>query len=378
MTEAIAASSLPEDPAFMPLLLGYFPKPLQQRFPELIARHQLRRELVATALANAVVNRLGCAGLARLVAAADPVRAARAAWLAAEAYGLPQAADAADASTAPPAARLDLLLALRRLQEDAALALLDDAEAGLEASLAALRPGIAALLAGAAAAPQAATWRAAGLPEEAVALAAAAPRLAAAPIILRLAAATGTAAEEAAAAWGAVGEAFHIEALRQAALAAPAPGSFGPRVRAALLEDLGAAQARLAAARLRGAAPPAGGFARWRRRRCWPATSPPSASRCGDCAHSDERRPGPWHGRAAGGAARCAASRPARGVLRHRRGDPLRPDRRLLRRAGQPLADPGGTRPHPSAAAAGAIPGGREAWDRLHRSGQSPMGWTRG
>ncbi|MBC4014529.1 NAD-glutamate dehydrogenase [Siccirubricoccus deserti] len=261
LTEAIAASSLPEDPAFMPLLLGYFPKPLQQRFPELIARHQLRRELVATALANAVVNRLGCAGLARLVAAADPVRAARAAWLAAEAYGLPQAADAADASTAPPAARLDLLLALRRLQEDAALALLDDAEAGLEASLAALRPGIAALLAGAAAAPQAATWRAAGLPEEAVALAAAAPRLAAAPIILRLAAATGTAAEEAAAAWGAVGEAFHIEALRQAALAAPAPGSFGPRVRAALLEDLGAAQARLAAARLRGAAPPAGGFA---------------------------------------------------------------------------------------------------------------------
>ncbi|WP_431271460.1 hypothetical protein [Dankookia sp. P2] len=79
--------------------------------------------------------------------------------------------------------------------------------------------------------------------------------LAAGPTVLRLAAETGAPAAAAAAAWAEVGGAFRIEALRQAAAAAPAPGAFGPRARAALLEDLGAAQASLAVARLRGAVP---------------------------------------------------------------------------------------------------------------------------
>jgi glutamate dehydrogenase len=39
--------------------------------------------------------------------------------------------------------------------------------------------------------------------------------------------------------------------LRQATTAAPAPGAFGARAKAALLDDLTAAQARLATARLR-------------------------------------------------------------------------------------------------------------------------------
>jgi glutamate dehydrogenase len=58
---------------------------------------------------------------------------------------------------------------------------------------------------------------------------------------------------EAGAAWHAAGEAFHLPALRQATMQADAPGAFGPRAKAALLDDLGALQARLAAARLRGA-----------------------------------------------------------------------------------------------------------------------------
>ncbi|MDB5375465.1 MAG: phage capsid protein, partial [Belnapia sp.] len=95
LTEAIEASDLPDDPVFAPLLQAYFPAPLRVRFPELIARHRLRRELVATAIANEVSNRLGCAGLGRLVAA--PVDICRAAWLAGEVFGLPAAADAADA-----------------------------------------------------------------------------------------------------------------------------------------------------------------------------------------------------------------------------------------------------------------------------------------
>ncbi len=253
LTEAIEASDLPDDPVFAPLLLAYFPTPLRERFAGQITRHRLRRDLVATAIANEVANRLGCAGLGRLAAAAEPAAVARAGWLAGEAFGLPAIADAADASEAPAALRLEVLLALRRLHEEAALGLLE-APGPLEDALARLRPGIAALVAAAPAGPEAGGWRAAGVPEAAVALAAAGPRLAAAPVILRLAADCATSPEAAAAAWAETGTGFQVEALRQAAATAPAPGAFGPRARAALLADLGDIQARLAAARLRGAA----------------------------------------------------------------------------------------------------------------------------
>ncbi|RAI60956.1 NAD-glutamate dehydrogenase [Roseicella frigidaeris] len=255
LTEAIEASDLPEDPVFAPLLLAYFPSPLRERFPDLIARHRLRRELVATAITNEVANRIGCAGLARLAAEAGPVAAARAAWLAGEGFGLPDAADAADAAAAPAGPKLDLLLALRRLQEAAAQNLLGGT-GPIGPGLEALRAGLAGLMAGAAAGdPAAEAWRAAGLPERAVQRAALAGRLAAAPIVLQLVAETGAPAARAAAAWDEVGAAFRIEALRQAAATAPAPGGFGPRARAALLEDLTRVQARLAAALLRGETP---------------------------------------------------------------------------------------------------------------------------
>jgi glutamate dehydrogenase len=252
LLEAVEASTLPDDPAFAPVLAAYFPAALQARFPDLITRHRLRRELVATAIANEVANRLGCAGLARLSAEAGPAAAARAAWLAGEGFDLPAAADAADAAAAPAEARLEVLQALRRLQEEAAQSLLH-AEGPIGAVLETLRPGLAALAAG----PEeaAVAWREAGVPEPAASLAAAAPRLAAGPTVLRLAAETGAPAAAAAAAWAEIGGAFRIEALRQAAAAAPSPGAFGPRARAALLEDLGAAQASLAVARLRGAVP---------------------------------------------------------------------------------------------------------------------------
>jgi len=262
LTDSIGDTALPDDPAFTSLLLAYFPRPLRERYPDFIARHRLRRDLMATAIANLVVNRLGCAGLARLVADAGPVQAARAAWLAGAAFGLDEAWDAADAAPAPAAVRLDALLALRRLQEAIALGMLEeDAGRSLESELATLRPGVATLIGAslgqAAGSPLAAAWRAAGLPDSVANLAAAAPRLTAAPAILRLATAAGATPEEAAAAWGATGLAFHLDALREAAASMPAPGAFGSRAKVALQQDLAEAQARLAAARLAGRAPDA-------------------------------------------------------------------------------------------------------------------------
>ncbi|MBY0333501.1 MAG: NAD-glutamate dehydrogenase, partial [Acetobacteraceae bacterium] len=148
LTEAIEASDLPDEAALAPLLTAYFPAPLRARFPEAIARHPLRRDLVATAVANLAANRLGCAGLHRLAAESGPVAAARAAWLAGEALGLEALCDAADAAPAPAEARLAVLGALRRLQGAIAAGLLaGDQGRSLNAALAALRPGIAALVA---------------------------------------------------------------------------------------------------------------------------------------------------------------------------------------------------------------------------------------
>ncbi len=252
LTDALADSDLPDDTALLPALVAYFPHPLREAYARYIERHRLRRDLVATIVANAVANRLGCAALARLTTAATPVAACRAALLAAEAFGLEAASDAIDAAPATADIRLTALLSLRRLQEAAAQQLLAAPPQPLEQALASLRPGIAALAAEAA---SSAAELPAGLPMEAGALAAAAPRLAAAPAVVRLAGQAGVNATAAAAAWATVEGVYALDALRGAIAAAPARGAFGARARAALAEDLGASQMRLAAQLLAGGAP---------------------------------------------------------------------------------------------------------------------------
>ena len=261
LNEAIEAGPLPDDPAFAPVLAAYFPTLLRERYADAIA--------AAPAAAGPgghghqpTAWRTGSAAPGWRGSRRRPSRRRRRAPPGSprEVFGLEDAATAIDAAQAPAAARLDALGALRRLQEQAAHGVLampdaDGGEASVADAVAALRPGIAALVAvateEAAALPQAAAWRDAGLPAGPAALAAAAPRLAAAPAIVRLAAITGTAPAEAASAWSAVGSELGLEALQQATAAAPAPGAFGARAKAALLDDLTAAQGRLAAARLR-------------------------------------------------------------------------------------------------------------------------------
>jgi glutamate dehydrogenase len=56
---AMEASDLAGDHAFEPLLLGDFPREMQGPFKARILHHRLRNELVATVVANKVVNRMG-------------------------------------------------------------------------------------------------------------------------------------------------------------------------------------------------------------------------------------------------------------------------------------------------------------------------------
>jgi glutamate dehydrogenase len=53
------ASDLPEDPWIATALNRYFPASLQQKFGDDIARHPLRREIIATHVLNSMVNRVG-------------------------------------------------------------------------------------------------------------------------------------------------------------------------------------------------------------------------------------------------------------------------------------------------------------------------------
>ncbi|PWG03047.1 NAD-glutamate dehydrogenase [Sphingosinicella humi] len=65
--DAIVASPAPDDPWFEATLRDYFPKPLH-RFEEAMKEHRLRREIVATVLANDIVNVTGPTFAWRLMA----------------------------------------------------------------------------------------------------------------------------------------------------------------------------------------------------------------------------------------------------------------------------------------------------------------------
>ncbi|MGA0544811.1 NAD-glutamate dehydrogenase [Brevundimonas sp. VNH65] len=58
LSDAIVGSTAPEDPFFEETLVRYFPEPLA-RFEEQMKGHRLRREIVATVLANEIVNMTG-------------------------------------------------------------------------------------------------------------------------------------------------------------------------------------------------------------------------------------------------------------------------------------------------------------------------------
>jgi len=59
-------SDVPEDPYLSKELIRYFPNPLQKRFGEAMQRHRLRREIIATAVTNSVVNRMGATFVLRM------------------------------------------------------------------------------------------------------------------------------------------------------------------------------------------------------------------------------------------------------------------------------------------------------------------------
>ena len=58
-TQDLLASDIPESPDMEDWILNYFPVDLQKKYLKEIKRHRLAREIVATSMANSLVNRLG-------------------------------------------------------------------------------------------------------------------------------------------------------------------------------------------------------------------------------------------------------------------------------------------------------------------------------
>ena len=59
LQDALEQSRLPDDPGLEPELLAAFPPAMRRKFGEEIRSHRLRREIIATRIANRLINRIG-------------------------------------------------------------------------------------------------------------------------------------------------------------------------------------------------------------------------------------------------------------------------------------------------------------------------------
>jgi len=59
-------SDVPEDPHLSKELQRYFPEPLRVRYAEHMGRHRLKREIIATAVTNSMINRMGSTFMLRM------------------------------------------------------------------------------------------------------------------------------------------------------------------------------------------------------------------------------------------------------------------------------------------------------------------------
>ncbi len=104
LTAELLASSVPDDPYLASELFRYFPDTLTGRHQGVIENHRLRREVIATVLANAMINRGGPAYVEAMAAAtsAGPAAIAHGYAAARDSYdttGLNAAIDALDTTT---------------------------------------------------------------------------------------------------------------------------------------------------------------------------------------------------------------------------------------------------------------------------------------
>ena len=226
-------SRVPDDPYLGRELARYFPKPLLEHFPDAVAGHRLRREIIATQLANSMINRGGPTLIARITdqTGASPAAIAAAFAAARDSYVLTELNAAIDAldGTIGGALQLELYAGVQDLLIDRLIWFLRnvDLARGLAEVVEHYRAGIRDIEAAlanvltrealAAQAARAAELQAGGAPEKLARRIAGLPALAAATDVVLVADRTGKPVAEVAATFFAAGAYFQLDRIAQAA-----------------------------------------------------------------------------------------------------------------------------------------------------------------
>jgi glutamate dehydrogenase len=263
LTEEIVASDVPEDPYLSHELERYFPAPLRERFREQMGNHRLRREIISTVLVNKLVNNAGITFAHRMgeeIAAPAP-DIVRAHTVASQVFAMPgfwRDVEALD-NLVPTEVQTRVLLRGRQLVERATRWLLNTRRHPLDiaATVQAFAPGAAVVteglphLLGEQAAQNlhdlASRYTSAGIPEPLALRVAGFPAAYSALDIVEVAASTSRPVEEVAPVFYALDGVLVLGQMRERIVALPRADRWQTLARAALRDDLNAAQAALTA-----------------------------------------------------------------------------------------------------------------------------------
>lgn len=263
LCDALVKSDLPDNPVVETDLLGYFPPTLQEKFPAALKAHRLRREIIATVLANEMVNRLGITFTSALAersghGLADVVKAYIVVRSSIDLQGYWSRVEALD-NKVPSEMQQQLLEAGMKLASRMVSAVLNDNPqpldipkviATLAVPLATISEKLQSLL------PEEAqqrmtqaalNWTSAGVPNKVAHEAAQFGPLAAAPDIVLIASNAKAGNEEAARIYYATGSRFKLDLLRQMAEAAKAKNYWQRQMALSLIDELSQAQQHIAA-----------------------------------------------------------------------------------------------------------------------------------
>ena len=257
-------SAVPDDPYLARELNRYFPKAIAERFPDALEHHRLRREIIATQLANSMINRGGPSLIVRIADQTGAAPAAIASAFAAvrDSYAmtaLNAAIDGLDNRIAGKV-QLDLYAAVQDLLLDRIIWFLRnvDLSKGLADVVTHYRESIAAVAAAldGALSEDALSARAArrkklaeaGVPDELAGRIADLGPLAAAPDIVLVADRTGKPVGEVAATYFAAGAFFRLDRIASAASNIPIADYFDRLALDRARDSIGDAERRLAAA----------------------------------------------------------------------------------------------------------------------------------
>ena len=270
---------MPDDRYLARELARYFPKQIAAQFPDALEHHRLRREIIATQLANSMINRGGPSLIVRIADQTGAAPAAIAAAFAAvrDSYGMTALNGAIDAldNRVAGKAQLDLYAAIQDLLLDRIVWFLRNVDLGkgLADVVSHYRDGIAAVAAALDGVLSEDSLRAraarrreladAGVPEAlAVQIANLGP-LTTAPDIVLVTDRTGKKIAEVAATYFATGAFFQLDRLANAARSIPIADYFDRLALDRARDSIGDAERRLTAAMIGNGVAGAGAVEAW-------------------------------------------------------------------------------------------------------------------